>query len=171
MHAPTLPRRTLKLTLLVLSLGASGVTLAKGTCDLVSRTEASHLLGTVAGVRTPLERKAGQSGCLIAAAHGSDSLRLSLVTLPEGSPRLRQHMDEERGGVDNDEDSWYEISAPDDAHPGDRRLVIHRDRTILTLDLRSSHQTDAKMSFESLWHDIAERLPFDKREVESTAKR
>ncbi len=60
-------------------------------------------------------------------------------------------------------EAWYEVSVPDPKHPGDRRLVIHRDRTSLTLDLHSSHQADAKTAFESIWHDIAERLPFDGR--------
>jgi hypothetical protein len=74
-------------------------------------------------------------------------------------------MDEERG----DEvpsmhgEAWYEVSVPDPQHPEDRRLVIHRDRSSLILDLHSSHQADPKGAFESIWYQIAERLPFDER--------
>jgi hypothetical protein len=163
MHKTPSGKHGLGLLLLVLPLGAAGVALAHGPCGFVTTSEASRLLGTPAGKKVDAHENS-KSGCLIAAAEGPDTLRVSMVTLPEGSPALRQHMDEARGDEDSNDEPWYEISVPLAGHPDDRRLVIHRDRTVLTLDLHSHHQPNAKKSFESLWHVIAERLPFDERE-------
>ena len=140
----------------------SGVARAGGPCDLVTRGEATQLLGVSAG-----KKLAKPSACVIRAVSGGrdhDTLKLGVVTDSRAQPS-RQHTDDERG----DEipsmhgEPWYEVSVPDAKHPNDRRLVIHRDRTSLTLDLHSSHQTDAKRAFESVWYKIAERLPADER--------
>jgi hypothetical protein len=142
---------------------------AKGPCDLVTRAEASRLLGVSAGKKLPQKSTApNTTSCLIASAHrGHDILKLDIVTVSrEETAHLREHTDEERGDEVQSlhDEPWYEVSVADPEHPQDRRLVIHRDRTTLTLDLHSSHQADAQHAFESIWYQIAERLPTDETE-------
>ena len=155
------------LALAALAVTASGAARAGGVCDFVTRTEASELLGVPAGKM--VSSKAGNDGpsCVIRAAKGGhDVLKLGVTTLTrEEAQRLTPHLDEERGEEvpTRGDEAWYEVSVPDPKHPNDRRLVIHRDRTNLTLDLHSGHQRDAKKAFESVWHDISERLPYDSR--------
>ena len=156
------------LALLALAWGASAATHASEACDLVTKSEASRLLGVAADKKLPRKSHSKTPGCLIRAAVADATLELRLETVaPEDAPRLLQHVDDERG----DEkpslhgEPWYEVSVRDPKHPDDRRMIIHRDRTSLTLDLHSDHQKNAKETFEKLWHQIAERLPSD--EVES----
>jgi hypothetical protein len=167
MH-PFKSNRLLYLAVASSALGSlSGVARAGSPCDLVTRGEATQLLGISAGKKLARHADHGLSGCVIRAVsggHDRDSLELGIATDSRTRPS-RQHTDDERG----DEvpsmhgEPWYEVSVPDARHPNDRRLVIHRDRTSLTLDLHSSHQTDARRAFESVWYKIAERLPADER--------
>ena len=165
------PSQSNRLAYLVITIGTLGsipeVALAASPCDLVTRSEATQLLGISTGKK--LAKRAGPdvSACVIRAVSGGrdrDTLKLGVTTDSLSRPS-RQHTDDERG----DEvpsmhgEPWYEVSVPDAKHPNDRRLVIHRDRTSLTLDLHSSHQADAKRAFESVWYKIAERLPADER--------
>jgi hypothetical protein len=133
--------------------------LAKGPCDYLTGAEAARLLGVAVGKLEP-QAGSGRTSCIIHAADGSDgTLKIAVRTVSgKDTGHLRQHMDEERGGDNDGDEPWYELSAADPRHPHDRRLVIHRERTTLTLDLHSTHQADAKTAFESVWHEIAERL-------------
>ncbi len=163
-HTPK--TRAIPLTLLVLACGASGSALAKDACGLLTDTEASRLLGVSAGKKEPQDAGTRTGSCVIRQADGGeDTLKVGIRTVSRTeASHLRDHMDDERGGDGGgSEEPWYEVSAPDPKHPNDRRLVIHRDRTTLTLELHSSHQSNAKHAFESVWHDIAERLPYDER--------
>ncbi len=155
------------LALLALAWGASAAAHAAGACDLVTSSEASRLLGVTAGKKLPQKTHSKTPGCLIQAAGGDATLELRLDTVAlEDAPRLLQHVDDERG----DEkpslhgEPWYEVSVRDPKHPDDRRMIIHRDRTSLTLDLHSNHQKNAKETFEKFWYEIAERLPSDEKE-------
>jgi hypothetical protein len=151
------------LALLALACGASGATVARSPCELVTSSEASRLLGVSASKTESQDASASKGNCVIRQADGGEStLTVEVTTVARGeSSHLRNHMDDERGGDGANDEPWYEVSAADPKHPNDRRLVIHRDRTTLTLELHSSHQTNAKRAFESVWHEIAERLPFD----------
>jgi hypothetical protein len=151
------------LALLALACGASGATVAKSPCELVTSAEASRLLGVSAGKTESQDASASKGNCVIRQADGGEgTLTVEVTTVARGeSAHLRNHMDDERGGDGSNDEPWYEVSATDPKHPNDRRLVIHRDRTTLTLELHSSHQTNAKRAFESVWHEIAERLPYD----------
>ena|ERR1700761_7664722 len=154
--------------LVSLALCTVGAAQAKSPCDYVTSKEAARILGATAVKMTPQELHSKTPGCLIEANEGgSDSLRLSVETIaPEDAPRLLQHVDEERG----DEkpslhgETWYEISIPDSAHPTYRRMVVHRDRTALILDLHSTNQKNPKAAFEKTWFQISQRLPTDEKE-------
>jgi hypothetical protein len=148
------------LALLALACGASGAAMAKSPCELVTNAEASRLLGVSAGKMESPETKAN---CVIRQADGGEgTLKVAVTTVSRTeSAHLRNHMDDERGGDGSSDEPWYEVSPADPKHPNDRRLVIHRDRTTLTLELHSSHQPNARRAFESVWHEIAERLPYD----------
>jgi hypothetical protein len=159
-------RIQVKLAGLALLLGC-GTTWAASPCDLVTRAEASRLLGVSAGKKVTLNAKSDTASCVIRATKGAGAakptLKFGVITIPHGEAP-REHMDEERGDEvpSRHGEPWYEVSAVDADHPGDRRLVIHRDRTSLILDLHSTHQSDAKRAFESIWYQIAERLPQDR---------
>ena len=154
--------------LIALALSVVGAAQAGSPCDLVTQNEASRLLGIPAVKKTPQDVHSKTPGCLIQASEGgSDSLRLSVETISlENAPRLLQHIDDERG----DEipsmhgETWYEISVPDSKHPEYRRMVVHRDRTSLILEMRSSHQKNAKAAFEKAWFQVSQRLPTDEKE-------
>ncbi|HEY0342051.1 MAG TPA: hypothetical protein VGC34_14690 [Steroidobacteraceae bacterium] len=154
----------LPLALLTLACGAaSSATCARSPCELVSRAEAARLLGVSAGKTAAQEAGASKGSCVIRQADdGESTLTVGVTTVSRSeSSHLRNHMDDERGNEASSDEPWFEVSAVDPKHPHDRRLVIHRDRTTLTLDLHSSHQTNARRAFESVWHEIAERLPSD----------
>lgn len=154
--------------LMSVALCTVGVVRAESACDLLTRAEASQILGIATVKKTPQDSHSNAPGCLIQSnAGGRDSLRLSVETISaENAPRLLQHVDDERG----DErpsmhgETWYEISVPDSGHPDYRRMVIHRDRTSLILDLHSIHQKDAKAAFEKTWYQVSQRLPADEKE-------
>jgi hypothetical protein len=128
----------------------------------VTQGEASRLLGVSAVKEVTQSAGKGAPSCLIQSSDGVDSLRVSLETIAvEDAPRLLQHIDEERG----DErpsmhgDSWFEISIADSKHPDYRRMVVHRDRFSVVLDLHSSHQKNPKAALEKVWFKLSERLP------------
>jgi hypothetical protein len=161
--------RTAKRCLLItLALTAVGEAQAGSPCDLVTEGEAARILGIPAVKKTPRDLHSKTPGCLIRGSEGgSDSLRLSVETISvENAPRLLQHIDDERG----DEipsmhgETWYEISVPDSKHPDYRRMVVHRDRTSLILEMRSAHQKNAKAAFEKTWYEVSQRLPTDEKE-------
>lgn len=151
------------LAFLTLAGGFSGAIVAKTPCDLVTSAEASKLLGVSAAQTESQSASAAKGNCVIRQTDGGEgSLTVEVTTVARNeSSHLRNHMDDERGGDGSSDEPWYEVSAVDPKHPNDRRLVIHRDRTTLTLDLHSSHQANARRAFESVWHEIAERLPYD----------
>ena len=153
------------LALLAVTCCASGTVFAKGPCELVTSAEASRLLGVSAGKKEPQDASTTKGSCVIRQADGGEStLTVGVTTVSRTeTSHLRNHTDDDRGGDGSSDEPWYEVSAVDPKHPNDRRLVIHRDRTTLTLDLHSAHQPHAKRAFESVWHDIAERLPSDER--------
>jgi hypothetical protein len=161
----SLQGRTLNIALLAFTLGGPATVLAAKPCDFVTRAEASALLGVSAGKKIPQKTDANGAKCLISAADkGHDTLKLDVSTFSPDDPNFqRMHTDEERGEEvpSLHDEPWYEVSAVDAEHPGDRRFVIHRSRTVLTLDLHSAHQVDAKQAFENIWSKIAERLPSD----------
>jgi hypothetical protein len=154
--------------LIALALGIVGEAHAGSPCDLLTQGEASRLLGIAAVKKTPQGVRSKTPGCLIQPSEGgSDSLLLSVQTVSlENAPRLLQHIDDERG----DEipsmhgETWYEISVPDSKHPDYRRMVVHRDRTSLILEMHSTHQRNAKAAFEKTWYQVSQRLPTDERE-------
>lgn len=154
--------------LMSVAVCAVGLARAGSPCDFLTQQEASRLLGHAAVKKTPQDAQSKIPGCLIQATEGgSDSLRLSVETISvENAPRLLQHVDDERG----DEipsmhgETWYEISVPDPQHPDYRRMVVHRDRTSLILELRSTHQKNAKAAFEKAWYQVSQRLPTDEKE-------
>src|SRR5579871_5269383 len=85
MHKLPLRTKGLELLMLALAVGTSGAAVAKqSVCEFVTSAEATRLLGTPAGKKSASVEKS-VSGCLIPAAEGSDTLRLSVITLPEGS--------------------------------------------------------------------------------------
>ena len=154
--------------LTTLALCTFGVVRAESACDLLTRGEASQILGIPTVKKTPQDLHSNAPGCLIqASGGGSDSLRLSVETISaENAPRLLQHVDDERGAEHPSMhgETWYEISVPDAKHPDYRRMVVHRDRTSLILDLHSTHQKDAKAAFEKTWYQVSQRLPSDEKE-------
>ena len=155
----------MKNALLVLTLAIPTAAFAAKPCDVITRGEASRILGETAGVKSSNAGvAAADSGCIIRSAHNrQDMLKIDVTTIAD-SERLRAHTDEERGEVTPNlhDEPWYEVSAADGEHPNDRRLVIHRYRTVLTLDVHSAHQTNVLSAFEDVWVKIAERLPADK---------
>src|SRR5262249_37817744 len=128
----------MKTLLLALTLAVPATVFAAKPCDVITRAEAAKLLGVAAGSKAPQKGAANSAKCVIKAAHGgSDTLRIDLTTVAADDPeRTRAHTDEERGEEvpSLHDEPWYEVSAIDTAHPQDRRLVIHRDRTVLILD-------------------------------------
>jgi len=158
-------RRVTGAVMTAIALGALRVAHAGSPCDLVTQSEASRLLGVSAEKGRPQAVNSPTPGCLIeSSASGDSSLRLTIETIAAAdAPRLVQHIDEERGDEKPSMhgESWFEISVPDAKHPDYRRMIVHRSRTSLILDLRSSHQKDAKAAFEKLWYKLSERLPSD----------
>jgi hypothetical protein len=159
-----------RLALSTLAASAAGTVWANSPCDLVTRAEASRLLGVSAGKKVRQKIAAADTtSCLINSANeGHDTLKLAVTTVSrEETTHLREHTDDERGDEVQSMhgEPWYEVSIPDPEHPQDHRLVIHRDRMTLTLDLHSSHQTHVKQAFESVWYKIAERLPSDETDL------
>ncbi len=152
-------RRLASLFVAVSALQA-GPALAVASCDLIQPREAAELLGTPAAAGVP-----EPDGCLIRSVGGAGGrIELSVVTIaPQDAARLLTHMDEERG----DEvpsmhgDPWYEISAIDPARRQERIVVIHRDRTVLTVSLRTAGDVDQKAAVDAVWLGIAKRLPTD----------
>lgn len=156
----------MKNLLLALTLAAPATVFAAKPCDVITRAEAAKLLGVAgvaAGSKAPQKGEAKSATCLIKSAHGgTDTLRIDLETVAADDPeRMRAHTDEERGEEvpSLHDEPWYEVSVVDSAHPHDRRLVIHRDRTVLILDVHSTHQANVQTAFEAIWAQIAERLP------------
>jgi hypothetical protein len=154
----------MKTIFLALTLAAPASVFAATPCGVVTRAEASQILGVAAGSRS--SPKSDSSRCVIKSAKGGhDTLKIELHTASaEDSEHLRAHTDEERGEEVQSlhDEPWYEVSAVDAAHPNDRRLVIHRDRSVLTLDVHSSHQMNVQTAFENVWAKIADRLPVQK---------
>ena len=153
-------RRILAYTGFVIAAAAAASAWAKGPCDLVTRAEATKLLG-VAGGRKTTQHDASEMRCVVQTA-GGDTLKWGL-SMTKGI--VREHMDEERGDAipTNHGEPWYEVSLADPGHPEDRVLVIHRDHAKLKLQIHSAHQPDVQRAFESLWYQIADRLPQDRQ--------
>ncbi len=153
---------------LILTLAVPAAAFAAKPCDVITRTEASKILGVAAGKKSPKvgSASADRASCVIRSArNGRDMLKIDLTTVAaDDAEHMRAHTDEERGEETPSlhDEPWYEVSAVDAAHPNDRRLVIHRDRTVLTLDVHSTHQANVQSAFENVWVEIAERLPADK---------
>jgi hypothetical protein len=153
----------MKNLLLALALAAPATVFAAKPCDVVTRNEASQLLGAPVGAKTFKKVDADASRCVIKSAKGGhDTLAIELRKVAaDDAEHMRAHTDEERGEEmpSLHDELWYEVSAVDSNHPNDRRMVIHRDRTVLTLDVHSAHQADAKAAFETIWVQIGHRLP------------
>jgi hypothetical protein len=135
-------------------------------CDLVTTAEATRLLGTTATAAVPQDLASDSPACEIRDRHHHAILRLevSMIAVKDAA-RLLQHTDEARGAEvpSLHGEPWYEVSVPDADHPHERRMIIHRDRTNLTLDLHGTRSADPKKAFESVWFAIAKRLPEDDR--------
>ncbi len=153
----------MKTLLLALTLVAPATVFAAKPCEVITRAEAAKLLGVAAGSKAAQKGDANSARCVIKAAHGgNETLSIDLTTVAaDDAEHMRAHTDEERGEEvpSLHDEPWYEVSAVDGAHPHDRRLVIHRDRTVLILDVHSVHQANVQIAFESIWARIAERLP------------
>ncbi len=134
---------------------------AKDPCDLVTRSEATKLLGVAGGKKTSQHDGGNEVKCVVRTS-GGDTLKWGL-SMTRGV--VREHMDEERGDAipTNHGEPWYEVSLADPDHPEDRVLVIHRDHANLRLQIHSAHQPDVQRAFESLWYQIADRLPEDRQ--------
>jgi hypothetical protein len=157
----------MKTIFLALTLAAPASVFAVTPCGVVTRAEASQILGVAAGSKaSPKSAAVDSSRCVIKSAKGGhDTLKIELRTSSaEDSEHMRAHTDEERGEEVQSlhDEAWYEVSAVDAAHPNDRRLVIHRDRSVLTLDVHSTHQVNVQTAFENVWAKIADRLPVQK---------
>jgi hypothetical protein len=157
--------------LLVLTLVVPATAFAAKSCDVITRAEASKILGVAAGKKLP--QKTGAVGadsslCIIrSVSNGQDMLKIDLaIVAANDAEHMRAHTDEERGEETPSlhSEPWYQVSAVDAAHPNDRRLVIHRDRTVLTLDVHSTHQPNVQSAFENVWIEIAQRLSADTNE-------
>ncbi len=121
----------MKTLLLALAFATPATVFAAKPCDVVTRAEASQLLGVAAGKKTTQKSDANSSRCLIRSANGGhETVRVELRTVAANdAEHMRAHTDEERGEEvpSLHDEPWYEVSAVDAAHPYDRRLVIHRD--------------------------------------------
>jgi hypothetical protein len=158
----------MKNLVLVLALAAPAAASAANPCDVITRAEASKILGVAAGKKSHTRvgaAAADPTSCLIRSARsGQDMLKINLtIVAANDAEHMRAHTDEERGEETPSlhDEPWYQVSAADAAHPNDRRLVIHRNRALLILDLHSTHQANVQSAFENVWVEIAERLPAD----------
>jgi hypothetical protein len=158
----------MKNLLLVVALVIPATAFAAKPCEVITRAEASKILGVAAGKKLPQKPSAADADsslCIIRSArNGQDMLKIDLATVAaDDAEHMRAHTDEERGeetpSLHNE--PWYQVSAVDATHPNDRRLVIHRDRTVLTLDVHSTHQPNVQNAFENVWVEIAQRLSAD----------
>jgi hypothetical protein len=89
----------MKKLLLVLALTAPATVFAAKPCDIVTREEASQLLGAAAGAKTSRKVDAEASRCLIKSAKGGhDTLAIELRKVAaDDAEHVRAHTDEERG--------------------------------------------------------------------------
>src|ERR1700742_5009153 len=87
------------LLLVAVALAAPATVFAAKPCDVVTREEASQLLGAAAGARTSHKIDAAASRCLIKSAKGGgDTLTIDLRKVAaDDAERMRAHTDEERG--------------------------------------------------------------------------